>query len=371
MAVDASTLDLHWNGSTFSGSSTEGERFTAIWRVETDDGLDQAQTVKAWFLGNVITYGALYSYANDALATLAIAKEISVRRVLPSRYLWEIQVDFSEPDSEDQDQTDSQGDRSEDPIEWVRIASGTNEYRRPVKYATYRFGYGADFETKYPQDTTGLAPMNSAFQPFANPPLERDDGREWVMLGGNIASVDTKQLYRFLWHTNSKEIEWNVRGIGRVASPGEVRIRRINIKPNQFRGVNFVEVDFILEFGSPLEFFPDYPEESEAPSWLVETVDKGTVIRACDGDPDGDPDGDGTSADIGQTVEYPPDSPRMRVPIDFNDNIIGEEFLLDGNGQPLDTCAGDHPVAGLWEFYPVADFSTIPVLDKILNTVWV
>jgi len=348
MAVDASTLKLHWKGSSLRGTKADGATYTAVWRVETDDSQDQARVVEAYFRNNVIDYGDLYSYGNDS-STLAIAKEIAINRIMPSMYAWEIVVTFKEADLLDQGQQDENGNFSDDPTVWKRIATGIREYKRPVTSAIYRGGYGSSFELRYPLGTTGLVPMNSAFQPFSNPPLEEEDGKEWVMLGGNTFAADTSSVYANLHKVNSNPFQYNIRGISKIVQAEEARIRKITLKPNAYQGANYVEFDFFLEF------------DNEAPLWQTRVVDKGTLLRACAGDPDGD--GGSLSAS-----DFPADTPKGRVAIDHHEEVLGEEFLLDGEGGPLDVCTTDtKPVFADWEHYDRIDFLTIPFLSSCIQ----
>ena len=354
MAVIAATLKKHWSGSSGTFNLNTGAQYLAVWRLETDDADDQAQVVYSYFIASVLPFGAGYVYGNDVGA--AILKDLVCDRISGSAYAWEIKVTFGPADEDDTEQQDEEGTRSEDPLDWrPRFASGTRLYREPVTDAIYRGGYRDVFEDTYPVNSV-LPPMNSAFQPFTNPPLEHDASTEWIMLGTNVAEIDaTDSLYGKINCVNTEAVEWDHRNIRLKVNAWELKIRDIKIQPKTFLSVDYVEVDFFLDIS---------PVTLSSIGWRSSLLDKGTLMRACDGDPDGR---GAIIAALGQGSPFPADTPRLRVPTDHHGEIIGTEFLMDGAGQELDTCGGDAAVYGDWTHYPERAFNRIDILKDLIK----
>ena len=100
--------------------------------------------------------------------SVAVAKRITANRIQPTLKHWEVVVEYSPRDNDELDRVDDDGNPTDDPLDWrPRIAVGSNIYRQLVEKAYYRGGYAAGFDY-----TSGdfIPPMNSAGQPFTNPP---------------------------------------------------------------------------------------------------------------------------------------------------------------------------------------------------------
>lgn len=360
MAVLGNTWKLHWRGSTGSHEWNRTVQYTSIYRVETDDPLDQTSTVINWVRDNKIDFLAPYRYGNDQTRTVAVCQRISADRILPSLTHWEVVIDYA-PETggslsgvSPSDMVDEDGDPSDDPLDWrPTIETGSVQYRRPVELAYYRGGYGASFETKYPVDSY-IVPMNSAMVAFSNPPIEEDASRHWIALAKNVATLggDIRQ------YENAVDINgfrWDHRGYSGDSGAYEGKIREIKIEPGRFNNVDFLNVKFFIDF-APMP----------GRTWRSTPIDRGTLLRACDSDPDGR---GSVIGDLGQGTPFPASTPRLRVPKDSDGEPIGEVFLLDGSGGPLDTCSGAAIQWATWSHYSEVNFTDIPILQDMIDAV--
>lgn len=349
MAVIPTSWTEHWRGSVGS-VSFDGPDYVAVYRLETDDSNDQAKVVLAYVQTARVGLGAPYTYANDVGATTAVAKRIRANRILPSFTHWEVVVEYGTRD-QGEDQVDDDGNPTDDPFLWrPRIAVGGNTYRRLVTNAEYRGGYGSVFEGKYPVGAAGLLPMNSAYVPFSNPPLEEDDTHRWVVFSTNVIGIDSK-VFEQENYVDIGGFSFNMRGISGETREREAKIRRITAIPRTYQSTDYVEVGFEIDFAP-------YPSRN----WHALIPDRGTSLRACDADPDGRGSTVGSS-----NTPFPPATPRLRTPTDMHGERTGEIFLMDGDGAPLDVCAGAAPVSSEWRHYFETPFTSIPILKDLIQ----
>jgi len=348
MSVLPASLKLHWRGSTGGSVSSEGASYTAVYRLETNDVHDQSRVVLTYFQVNVVQLGLPYQYANDAGLTSATCQRITANRIEPSATHWEVVVEYGPRTPSEQESVDESGNPTDEPTDWrPRIWVGANLYRTPVLSARYMGGYAAGF--KYPEETW-LTPMNSAGVPFTNPPLEEDAAMDWLILKTNVVSFDNDERELRRNTVDSAGFSFSHRGISGKVGAFCAKIRRITAEPKVWKGIDYVEVGYEIDIAS-------------RHGHRHSTLDVGTVMRACDTDPDG------RGSDVGQsTSPYPPASPRLRAPTDLHGERIGEKFLLDGAGGPLNVCDDEsRPFYGEWRTHLETPFNTTPILKNMID----
>jgi hypothetical protein len=341
--VSITDSQLHWNGSTGAHARDTGATYTAVWRLTTDNGLEQAQTIINWFRANVVELGDPYSYAADTGATEALAERIRARRYLKGRFVWEVQVDYAPPSEESG--VDEDGNPEPNPLNWrPKIFVNTVQYQRLVEESTFLGGFNGLAATLLPNDTKTM-PCNSAMIPY-EPALERDDSRTTVRIVRNFLAWDGDEAEDVCDTVNASEFSFNYQGFTMTCEERTAKIREWGAGLRSVNGIEFWESEMVLD--------------RDKRGWAVEVADRGFHARAIAGDPDGR--GGSISA-----ADLIPGVPKVRRLVDNDETPISTPVLLDGNGQPLDV---SYPpvkaVYGKWLHYEEYEHQEIKQLTGLV-----
>ena len=334
-------FEKHWNGST--GSYSSGSRkYSAIYRLKTDDPLDNAKVIFDYILdsgGGNHAIGEAYEYGNDTDST-SFLRSIEPTRSPNSATHWDVVLNYEPSTTEDkQDQnSDGSGNPSTSPDQWYdRFTIDGFTITTPVETAVYHDGFKG--QAARARQIGSIGPVhNSAFMPFS-PGLERET---------------EAKIIRRTWYSNTyADLAAMERFEGFVnASPYTINRPDLN-----FVRLYFAHTVKVKKTGSALEIVNNglwWHHSIELwvnPfGWRVQIVDRGRYARAWPGDPDGN---GGTISDS--------DVKRGQAPVreitEINGDPIEDDVLLDGDGQPLR--AGAKPVYLTYQKTPEIDFPDI------------
>ena len=347
MAVLPATLQLHWAGATGNVQREPlGASYTAIYRVQTDDPLDQAQTLLLWAQVNIAPLGSPYVYAGDTAASVARLDRIRAERDPGSTVVWNLIFDYTTP--QDEDGEDEDGDPTLDPLKFrPRISMQTVQYTRPVHKAMFLGGFHGHAARAIPRGELS-APMSSLIVPY-NPLPEMDDSRVVLSIEKNVATVNGNEVGGLANLVNKNTFTIDKFGFRMVFEEFTVKTRDWDVQLRRQNGIDFWEVKMSM----------DYKQNG----WEEELLDIGVLGRRTDGDPDG----------RGGTISYYDCPPVPGVPVvdrlvDSDETPISDPVLLDGDGQPLDLAAEPvKPVYGKWLYYTPYDYRFVDFLKGIIT----
>ena len=347
MTVLGGTLALHWNGST--GSLTRdprGQEYTAVWRVQVDDPLDQSKTVLEWCeASGPVKRGDNYAYANDTAAAATQADRISANRVTNTNDWWEIVAQYVTPD--DQTNEDENGDPTDDPLQWrPDIRTQTVQYQRPVDTSKFLGGYHGWAAAMFPAGQFAT-PCNSAGVPF-NPRPMMDDSRTTLLITRNLAVYDADEADDVVNGVNLNTFEIDKFGFRGIYPARVAKVRGWNASLRRANGVDFWQAQLAIGI--------------DRRRHIDQILDQGLNARAAHGDPNG------RGGFFSPSDPWPPGMPRLRRLLDKNMQPISEPVLFDGDGQALDlTIAPVVPVFGTWLHYHEVDYLAMTFLDGIIQ----
>lgn len=305
----AYTYSLHWHGADGTKSQEGGSEYDAVWRVITDNPLDQVQKVVARFEIDKVKLGDTYSYANDSDPN-AVAKSIKPVREKGTTDTWVVTVHYAPREA---------GESSfelitEDlPLRCEDVSMQTIQHQRPVERARYRGGFVGKAALKV-ADGDIVLPMNSAFVPF-NPGLEMDVAGLSVRIVRRLKSVDGTAVKSLMNSVNSEPFT--------IFHCGFV----LDVLSYQARVVAGA-LALRVEDGSKYWELPLFMEIIEE-GWREEVVDRGVAARAIVDD------ADGRGGSLSQN-DMIAGVPRHRELVDVDETPIADPVLFDGDGKPLD-----------------------------------
>lgn len=349
MAVIHSTWTEHWRGAT--GAVTRdplASEYTAVYRVQTDDPDDQAQTVLLYVQTQRILLGSPYTYAGDTALGVSVANRITADRELGSTDWWVVVVSYATPGADgDDDGLDNNGDPVLDPLDFrPRVSMATVTYQKPCEKAEYIGGLAVN--VRRPVGWEG-PPMNSAFVPY-NPLPPMDDHRQVFTIARNVPNVDCDFMETNIINLLPFNLVY-------IPSPGHAIVKEFPKYTGKLRdwrcqlrrtnGVDHWEVSCVLDHNKD--------------TWVTELLDRGIHADAADGKPDGKGGEFGSSDAFGNPrPAVPVGVPCVRRLIDDDSNSIDEPVLLDGNGKPI-PCDQEPivPVYGRWLCYDAQNIKTI------------
>lgn len=356
MAVIPGSLCFAWAGSTGAFDFGGTENYLAVWKLQVSDPLDQAQTVLDWFVTNVVTIGQAYTYGNDVRSTFAFAQNIAADNVSGTNDWWYVRVTYQpvQPGQED-----DQGEPSEDPLTWRPRISVRNRITNELfEHGWYRGGLR---DTFWPHSIDDYIPFQASNQqPFTNPPVEGDEAQVTVILGTNVSTVNERDITSWINSVNSVPFQAVHRGITVEVEQYVGRIRDIQLNPQRYKNIDYVEVDFIID----KKYTSSADGLGTEIGHRIELLDKATLAKACPDDPDmrgGYYEGQGSG-----TTPLPEAGARSTSMVDpFEKPLTGEVFL-DGRGRAQDPCTAPVFYYGMWSKYAENDFLQIPILQDLI-----
>jgi hypothetical protein len=299
---------LHWHGATGSLADYKPE-YTAVYRLLSNDGNDQAQLAHDYVLANIAGLGDSYAYGNDA-NSLALLSKITPTRDLGSIGVWNVSLHYAVP-SDDDKKKDENGDPSDNPLDWrAEINVSTAQYTKPVEGAEYLKGFKGVAAQKWKPGTVGPV-MNSAFVRF-DPPPEADHSRKVIRITKNLANFDVDSLDMNV--INSRKVKYNYRGLRQTIPKYQGKVRDFSVSMRSHNGADYLELEVYIDVN---------PE-----TWILKIYDRGTDPRAMPGDPNGR----GGVISVNDLVTG---DPRQRRGQDFDQMPIMDPQFLDGDGQFL------------------------------------
>ena len=355
MSVIDDSLEFHWAGSTGSIDRDGPVEYTALWKLQVDDPLDQVQVILIWWQLNQFRLGFPYQYANDAFGSLATAQNISADRMLETVDWWVVKVKFSrESDDSKQDQGDS---HTTDPLEYRPIIRcSSNAVSQPAQLLKYIEGYQNRMSNillnrQIAEDSGKTMPVNSADVPFD--PLPQINSYHWyISVEQNLASFDANLA--FVGFTNSLSLRFDYKGFTRgPVAPDQCRIRDCEIELTRENTVDFWKVRYYIEVKPDGEDFKH------------RIIDRGLSAVAIAGRPDMH---GGTFAPGNQNTPVPEVIKRAPVVgiIDAHELPLREPVLFNGDGEALPP-ETEAIVVGIWDEDKKTDFNVLPVIKEIIG----
>ncbi|MFZ5829825.1 MAG: hypothetical protein ACOY3P_07045 [Planctomycetota bacterium] len=169
-------------------------RYTRVWRARTDDAYDEATVV----LAGMPAIGARYPY--DLAARLT---SLSPKQDAKSKFVWTVTGQYSTEREMEENPLDEPPD-----YEW-----NTDSFSRPFFF-----------------DRDGDAILNSAKDPYLDPPVEGDDSRWVCTVSRNLATVPSWLLdYRDAVNSDAFTLD------GIPVAAGKAKITSIRIGKRQVR----------------------------------------------------------------------------------------------------------------------------------------
>lgn len=317
---------LHWRGSTGGKKGASFDKaesnYTAVYRVTTDNPLDQADTIVNYFEAtpNMPKLGDEYRFGNDYNPN-AILTGIAPDHVDNSRVHWEVVLTYTPKSGtgDGEGTKDLENDANGNPTSDPRLYHNEYDISRtqinvPVWKAIYLGGMKGIAAGIYrPGDL--VVPSNSAFVPF-NPPLEK------------TATLTTLRVIKYrpayqgvLWGPYEDALNSDV--ISLAGNPYNLQILwdKYTVLVKNIGG------SFHLE--NNIKFWKIFHELQHNPlGWDVEVPDMGTMQRQMEGDRF--PDGTAIS-----TTDIADGMPIHRQILDPDGVPLAEPVLFDGDGKPL------------------------------------
>lgn len=331
------SCELHWNGSTGKHTASGGS-YTAVYKVKTDDKLDQSQTIADYITANVADFGDSYEYGNDIDAG-SFLDSIEPRKLDQSSTHWDVVLAYEPPgsssSSNEEQRPDNDGNPQVDPALWEDDIS-EDSFTSSLPCETAKYYEGLKGTAAFLKKPGTIGPVTNSAGMLFSPGLEREAEVTVYRRSWYTANANTVEALRPLIGTINDDdfrIPRVDKGYLRTwkkytarFKKATSRYRRIN---NFKRWENTVEV-WIREW-----------------TWLSHLVDRGRYARAAPGDPDGQ----GGTISAG---DIDPKQPPIRPLIALGGDNVLDEVLLNGDGQPLP--AGSDPVYLIYSAYPEAKF---------------
>lgn len=324
MAVISS--ELHWRGSTGGKKGTSFDKATstyaAVYRVTTNNPLDQADTIVNYFETSptLPKLGSEYRYGNDYNPG-SICTAIDPDHVDNSRIHWEVILTYtpkdpsSGEDSKDPGGIDANGEPTSDPLQFRNeYEIGRTQISVPCWDAIYLGGFvGTAAAICHAGDR--IIPCNSAFVPF-NPGLEKEVSLTSLRVTKYRAAYQGILWAQYEDALNSDQISLvgNAYNLQILWDPFTVRLKNIGGSFNLQNGIKFWKISLDL-LHNPL-------------TWDVEVPDMGTMEAQRPGDkfPDGTTISDSDLATAGY-LPYKHVTDQDGVP-------ISGPIPFDGDGHP-------------------------------------
>lgn len=304
--------ELHWNGATGVRSGVIGNEkseYTAVYLVKTDNALDQADTVLAYFRTNGPYLGAAYSYANDSNPSSFVQK-LAPTRSRESAFVWSVVVSYGPPETQgEQSKPDESGQPTTDPTRWAdELNISHSTIRVPVYKAKHQGGIVLIDIGKE------ICPQNSAGTLFT-PPLEKEVKIRAVRFTKYRLLFDGFEANNYMQKVNSDEV-------------------RITKSFPNYVDKWAAHSAYIAEWGGSSELINGVAiwritvEVLINPlTWWEEVVDRGVHAKAEPGEPDG------RGGTFSLTDILAGNAPVRRLVDKFNKPLT-EPVLLDGLGKP-------------------------------------
>lgn len=347
---------LAWRGA--SGDDDGKKRsYKAVYRVYTDNQLDGAQVVLDYFYtGSMPNPGdrTPYDYGNDS-DPLALCNKISVpEHESGSALIWLVTVDFTTETNETAGGTDSNGDPTNNPLDF-RPDFSTSFFmvQRPVWEAVYRGGFTGTVATII-ADGDKIPPQASTYTVF-DPPLEKEVALKRFSITINTSYFNDTASIGFLKKCNDKDMTLNP-NLG-YSFAWDLEIAKGTGLLNDYKSVikrESVEIGGVKQVIDYISLTAEILIDREG--WLKKVVDRDRVRGAKAGDADGR-GGTISAADVVDGMAF---VDAIRGP---GGDIVNEPVLLNGDGQPLQVpCAPGDVIWTKWELYPLAPIDQAPVL---------
>lgn len=308
--------NLHWTGATGNWEFGGKRSYAAVYKVWTNDPLDNVVAINNYVLLNILSLGAVYDYGND-IDFEAFCNSIAPKRQEGSSTDWLVTITFETMDDENEEKRsgkDKDGDPTTDPTDWRDVPSLS---RRAVTEPVTRAKY-LQQTYLYAEGTYG-PPMNAAGQIF-DPPLETEvwheilriehydtffpnDAEDWV---GSVNSATVTVNYSYAQFTRT----WTKYKEKLLAWDGV------------FQRINGIDCwRWTLEF------------EHNKRGWQISVPNLGTYARATV-----DPLGDYTDFDENGVAYHatnnPPPETGVRQLRDATGSPLTDPRPLDSNGKP-------------------------------------
>jgi len=332
--------ELHWTGATGSDSGGNVE-YTAVYRLITDDPLDQAQAAIAYVKANIADMGDGYDYGNDA-DTSAILDRITPTREMGASLPWTATLHYATPSGDDGGGEggggiDPDGNPTDNPLDFRdEVSIDSVQYTVPMEKAEYLTGFYGHIHAKWPPGKIGPV-VNSALMPF-DPPPEADESRQVVTIKRNRLEFDADDSYENL--VNNSALVFEYRGLRKTFEKYTAKIRRVGVSMRRVNQIDFLEVNITIDH--------------DRRGWRFEFLDHGMHANACVHQPNG----------RGGVIGYDDvidGQPPVRALVDIDEQPITEPVLLDGNGQPLDVCAEEDPVYIKYRYHDEVDYKALKI----------
>jgi len=355
MSVIPETLDFHWAGSTGSIDRDGPVEYTALWKLQVDDPLDQVQVVLIWWQLNQFALGFPYQYANDNFGSLATAQNISADRMLNTVDWWVVKVRFSrESDDAKQDQGDG---ATTDPLEYRPIIRcSSNAVSAPGMMMRWHGGYQTRmnnilYSRQANADEGKTMPVNSADVPFD--PLPLVNKYHWyISIEQNLETFDANLA--FVGFTNELSLRFDYKGFTRgPVAPDQCKIRDCEVQLTRENTIDFWKVRYYIEI------LPDGED------FFHRIIDRGLSAVAIEGRPDLHGGAFGPGSQNTPVPELIKRAPVVGI-IDAHELPLREPVLFDGDGEALPP-ESDTLVIGLWDEGLQTDFAVLPVIKEVIG----
>lgn len=336
------SCELSWSGSTGSISGEQKQRrlqreYDAIYRVITNDALDQAQQILAYFAANGPWIGFPYVYGNDFDGG-ALLHSIQPVRDSKSAYVWQVTCHYKTLHDDDDKKQDENGDLTDDPLKWRdEIDISHTALMVPVEKAVYLNGFVGQAAQLRRVGSEGPE-VNSAFVPF-DPPREKEIHIRVVRIVKRKKHWDSGATDAWIGRINERDY---------TLSKPKYNLRQEVWSKHHAKLVNYGG-SFQIE--NDVKHWRIEIEIHVNPlGWNPEILDRGVCARATFGDPDGR----GDTISSGDLI---PGRPEVRRLVDADEVPIDEPVLLDGDGQPLEL--GKPPVYLTYRELEELDFAKL------------
>lgn len=297
---------LHWYGAVGDWDAYGRRLYAAVYRVKTDNNLDNVKTVIDYLeYNNIVKRGDTYSYGNDS-DTLALCTMISPRRPAGTARTWEVTASYETPD-----ERTPAGTLSLNPVDWRHELSTAN---RGVAEAATSLKYLQAICLR-PEGTYGPA-MNQAGQIF-DPPPERE---RW----NHILRIEKYDTYfpndevDYIGHVNQEPIFVNYSYWNYARQWLKYEAKCIAWHGVAMRLNGYDVWRWTLEF------------EVDRLTWKFKTPNIGTYARALGGDRDEN----GEAYSEGGTNPNKPPETGLRRLKDATGQPLTQPVPLDANGKP-------------------------------------
>ena len=179
MSIFVDTVQKQWAGSTGSIDRDGPVEYTAVWHLQVDTGLDQAQYILIWWQENMFGLGTEYRYANDTFSSLATCQNIRAVRKPETHDWWDVVVTYSR-ETDDAKRTIDDEPETRDPLNYrPEVQCSSSAVTAPGTKMIYMGGYSAAVDEKIPKGPT--VPVASNMTPF-DPLPEVDEARWYVSI---------------------------------------------------------------------------------------------------------------------------------------------------------------------------------------------